>query len=151
MALLGETSIEEPAACLDSAAEIILNSLRKAALELALRCYGMVYFFFFVIFHSSSPPAREQKAGIQHFLGKWKCGQVSVCFSRMWFSPVPTVLWFVHAGIDAGRVDVQRQISNIGSQISLMLSVFPVLLCIVAGLLPFCLCAPRAATDATSI
>lgn len=91
MALLGETSIEEPAACLDSAAEIILNSLRRAALELALCCYGMVYYFFSLIFHSSSPPPREQKAGIQHFLGKWKCGKVFVCFSRMCFSLVSSL------------------------------------------------------------
>lgn len=87
VALLGKTSIEEPAAGVDSAAEKILNSQRSAALELSRCCYGMVYYF--LSYFYSPPTPREQKAGIQRFLGEWKSRKVFVYFTRMWFSAAP--------------------------------------------------------------
>lgn len=60
-------------------------------LELSLCCYGMVYDFFSSFYSPPLPPPHKQKAGIQYFLGKWKSRKVSVYFSRMCFSTVPSL------------------------------------------------------------
>lgn len=92
--------------------------------------------FFFLFFIPPHPQPVSRRLGFSIFWENGNAGRFLCVLAECGFPPCPAVLWFVHADIDAGRVNVQRQISNIGSQISLI-SVFSVLLCIVAGAAPF--------------
>lgn len=135
-ALLGKTSIEEPAAGVDSAAEKILNSQRSAALQLSRCCYGMVYYFFF-LFLFSPPPPGSRRLGFSIFWGNGKAGRFLCILAECGFPPRLDLPSFLRADIGAGGINLQRWISPIGSQIPLIFSVFSVLLCSVAEAAPF--------------